>query len=140
MARVTSQPGQFPHVKWIDVRSDGILCECAVVNEDVYGNVYFFELSKLDAIDKQRIFKVLTKRDADKYPLWDLLSNTTLGNGMNALDYFHQLVKVLTPSGKITNPRAGQVGFGEIAGRVDTNAPVADGAETKSADDGKKAE
>jgi hypothetical protein len=56
--------------------------------------------------------------------LWDLMSNHTLGNGMNALTYFHQLVKVITPDGKITDPRAGRMGLAR-AGVVQMKAPAA---------------
>jgi hypothetical protein len=54
--------------------------------------------------------RVITKRDAHKYPLWDLLSGSTLKNGMNALDYFNQLVKVRSVSGQIFQPQSGKVG------------------------------
>ena len=39
-----------------------------------------------------------------------MLAQHTLGNGMNALDYFHQLVKIITPSGTILDPKQGVVG------------------------------
>lgn len=100
---------EFPHVKWIELKQ-GVMTECAVMKEDQYGNLYYFELSKLDDIDKGRLHKILMNRHANTMPLWDLMSNHTLANGMNALNYFHQLVKVITRSGVITNPRAGQIG------------------------------
>ncbi len=42
---------------------------------------------------------------------------------MNGLDYFHQLVKVITPEGVIMNPRVGAVG----TGKVDTVIPRTQG-------------
>lgn len=110
MTQLQTRRGSFPHVKWVDLASNGTLVEVAVVKEDGEGNMYFFELGKLDAIDRQRIFKIITKRHAASFPLWDLLAQHTLGNGMNALDYFHQLVKIITPSGRIIDPRAGVMG------------------------------
>ena len=110
MARLNSRTGQLPHVRWIDLNDNGTLIEVAVVKEDVEGNVYYFELNKLDSIDKQRLFNVITKRHATQFELWDLLAQHTLGNGMNALNYFHQLVKVLTPQGTIIDPKAGVLG------------------------------
>lgn len=119
---VTSTPGAYPHVEWIDLKGDGVLVECAVVKKDEFGNIYFIELRKLDRIDRQRMFRILTNRSANNFELWDLLSQRTLGNGMNALEYFHQLVKVVTPSGRIKRPRMGEVGFGQgRAGVVNTN-------------------
>lgn len=110
MARLQSQRGVFNHTEWIDLQKNGTLIECAVVRKDEQGNIYFFELNKLDAIDRQRIFNIITKRHAGQFQLWDLLAQHTLGNGMNALDYFHQLVKVITPSGTIIDPKAGVMG------------------------------
>jgi hypothetical protein len=39
-----------------------------------------------------------------------LFAQKTLGNAMNALEYFQQVVKILTPSGQVLTPRLGQVG------------------------------
>jgi hypothetical protein len=121
MTRLQTRQGAYPHVKWVDLAGAGTLTEVAVVKEDGEGNTYFFELGKLDAIDRQRIFKIITKRHADKFQLWDLLSQHTLGNGMNALNYFHQLVKILTPAGRVIDPRAGVVG---VRAGTHTDAPV----------------
>jgi len=100
---------EYKHVKWIEL-SPGVMSECAVMKTDENGNIYFFELASLDNVDKRRIFKILTNRHAAQHELWDLMSQNTLGNGMNALNYFHQLVKIVTPDGKVLNPRAGQIG------------------------------
>jgi hypothetical protein len=110
MARLQTVKGAFPHVEWMDLNNNGTITEVAVVRKDGNGNVYFFELNKLDAIDRQRLFNIISKRHAPQFQLWDLLSQHTLGNGMNALDYFHQLVKIQTPSGSIIDPKAGVVG------------------------------
>ena len=117
----TTVKGNYPHVEWVDLYSDGTLHECAIVKRDPADNLYFFEVTKLDSIDKQRLFNIITDRNAPSFELWDLMSQKTLGNGQNALAYFHQLVKVLTPSGKIINPQAGMVG----AGKVTYAAPTA---------------
>lgn len=115
---------EFPHVKWIELKP-GEMYECAVMKEDEHGNLYYFELSKLDNIDKQRLFKILSSRPAreSNLELWDIMSQRTLGNGMNALNYFHQLVKIVTPTGKIINPRAGVIG--RAAGTRATARPAA---------------
>ena len=120
--QVVTHKGEFPHVEWVNLR-EGTLVEVAVVNRDPVGNIFFIELNKLDAIDRQRLFNIINKRHAATLPLWDLLNSTTLGNGMNALTYFHQLVKVLTPSGKVIDPKAGIVGT--RAGVQTIEAPAA---------------
>lgn len=111
----------FPHVEWLDLYGDGTLHECAVVKTDAIGNVYFIRLRELDLVDKRRIAKILTGRNASNFALWDLLFQTTLGNGMNALEYFHQYVRVKTPRGQIMLPTVGAIG-GAVSGVM--KAPV----------------
>jgi len=107
-----SQPStEYPHVEWIELHGDGILHECAVLRRDKLGNVFFIQTAHLDDIDRRRLAGILADRNARNFELWDLMSQKTLGNGVNALTYFHQLVKILTPNGKIMDPRAGQVGI-----------------------------
>jgi len=110
MARIDTRKGAFPHIEWVDLKDNGTLIEVAVIRRDDNGNLYFFELNTLDAIDRQRLFNIISKRHATSFQLWDLLSQHTLGNGMNALDYFHQMVKILTPSGSIIDPKSGVMG------------------------------
>lgn len=113
--------GKYPHVGWVDLEQNGVLTEIAIVKNGPQG-LYFMALNLMDAIDKQRLFRVITNRNAGLYELWDLMSNITLGNGANALEYFHQYVKVLTPSGKILNPQVGKIGA-PVATGVRTAAP-----------------
>lgn len=114
--------GKYPHIGWLDLEGQGILTEVAVVSNTASG-VAFIRLNQLDAIDKSRLFRVISNRNAGLYELWDLMSNVTLGNGANALDYFHQYVKILTPSGQIINPQMGRMGA--AAGTRKAAAPVA---------------
>jgi len=117
----------FRHIKWVELKP-GIMTECAVMKEDEYGNIYYFEIAKLDQTDKQRLFRLITNRHSANFALWDLMSQHTLGNGMNALVYFHQLVKIITPDGIINDPRAGRIGLGSKQGQQQV-APAADAAE-----------
>lgn len=111
----------LPHVEWVDLDDNGVAIEVIVVKRDrASGDLYFIRTDQLDEIDRKRIVSVLKKRDAGKYELWDLLSNTTLGNGMNALEFFHQLVRVKTQSGQTLVPSAGRTGI--ILRREDTEA------------------
>ena len=120
-------PGKFPHIVWMDLQGDGVLTEVAVVKTDAQGNIYFLNLRNLDDIDKRRLTRIVADRNANRYELWDLLSQKTLGNGINALEYFHQLVKVMTPQGRVISPRVGQMGIAAPVRRMPTQ-PVADEA------------
>lgn len=102
--------GRYPHTGWVDLEGKGVLSEVAVVKNSGEG-LYYIKLQQLDAIDMNRLFRILTNRNSHLYELWDLMSNVTLGNGANALEYFHQYVKVITPSGQIMNPQIGRVGM-----------------------------
>jgi hypothetical protein len=102
---------KYPHIEWINLNNEGTLTECAVMKRDTLGNTFFIKLDSLDMIDKNRLFKIVTNRNAEVYELWDLMSNVTLGNGVNALTYFHQLAKVITSSGKIMNPSNSEIGI-----------------------------
>lgn len=107
----------YPHVFWIELHNDGVLHECAVLKQSRDGNIMFFPINNLDNVDRQRIAGILMDRNAHNFELWDLMAQKTLGNGMNALSYFHQLVRVLTPGGKIMDPKSGQIGMAS-SGRV----------------------
>lgn len=111
---VVTRKGSHPHVEWIDLKNNRVLVECAVLKRDDFGNIYYIDTTALDGIDKGRLARILHSRHANSFPLWDLMSQSQLPNGMNALDYFHQIVKIITPDGVIMNPRAGQVGYGKL--------------------------
>ena len=103
---------QLPHVEWIDLNDNGVAVECIIIKRDPRsGDLYYIKTEDLDPIDRNRMTSILRKRDAGRYELWDLLSNTTLGNGENALEFFHQLVRVRTQSGVIMIPSPSRVGF-----------------------------
>lgn len=99
-----------PHVEWIELHGDGLMHECAIMKKDVHGNMHFIEIAKLDRIDKGRLSKILSSRNATQMELWNLMGDVTLNNGVNALSYFHQLVRVISPNGTIYNPRSGVIG------------------------------
>lgn len=126
MAQPTYQvqrSNEYPHIEWLELHGDGILHECAVMKRDVHGNVLFFKTNDLDEIDKRRLAGILMDRNARSLELWDVMSNKTLGNGVNALAYFNQLVRQITPQGRILDPRQGQMGG--VAGTRKVSAPAA---------------
>lgn len=101
-AKIEKRKTDMHHVFLIDWNDDGILKEIAVVMEAADGTIYGIEVDRLHSIDKARLKKFLVSIHADKYPLWDLLSQGKLNNGVNPLDFFHMnYVKVKRPRGAV---------------------------------------
>jgi hypothetical protein len=93
------------HVKMVDLYNNGILYEVIVIHHNPENDDLFYIRSlDLDSIDSDRMRRILRRRDADRLAMWDLLDSITLNNGVNALQYFHQLVMVRTGSGEIMKP------------------------------------
>ena len=100
--KIEKRETNMNHIFLIEWNDDGILKEIAVVMELSDGTLYGIEVEKLHPIDKSRLKKIITSVHANKYPLWELLSQARLNNGMNALDFFHSnYVKVKRPKGSI---------------------------------------
>ena len=100
--KIEKRPTDLKHVFLIDWNDDGLLKEIAVVMEKDDGTIYGIEVDKLHPIDKGRLKKFLVSVHADKYPLWELLSQGRLNNGVNPLDFFHtNYVKVKRPKGAV---------------------------------------
>lgn len=100
---IEKRPTNLRHVYLMDWNDDGLFKEIAVVMEDPRdGTIYGIEVDKLHPIDKGRLKKFLVSVHADKYPLWELLSQGKLNNGVNPLDFFHMnYVKVKRPRGAV---------------------------------------
>ena len=113
------------HIAWADIHGNGLKTEIAVVSIDRRsGDLYFIPIENLDQIDRSRLLQIINRRDAVNYSLWDLMDSTTLKNGANALEYFHQLVQVRSVSGQIFKPMAGRMGIQAVGGKSIT-PPVA---------------
>ena len=104
---VPKQQTPFHHVFLIDIQDNGQMREVALVKEEANGTLYYIDIMSLDNFDKGRLKRIVTSTHADKYPLWDLMSQQTLSNGKNALDYFHQLVKVKRAAGDVNTAMGG---------------------------------
>jgi hypothetical protein len=87
------------HIEYIDIDGSGVLKEVVIVKRWEDDSFSYIETGALDAIDKGRLKNILVSPHADKYELWELLSMSKINNGMNALDYFHQLTKKKNPKG-----------------------------------------
>lgn len=100
---IEKRPTNLNHIWLIDWLDDGLFKEIAVVMEDPRdGTIYGIEIDKLHPLDKGRLKKFIVSIHADKYPLWELLSQGKLNNGVNPLDFFHQnYVKVKRPKGAV---------------------------------------
>ena len=102
--QIAKKATDLPHIFRMDVDDSGLLQEIALVKEETDGTIYYVPISPLHQIDKQRLKKIVTSVHADKYPLWELLSQATLSNGMNALDFFHyNCVKTKRPKGALAS-------------------------------------
>ena len=94
---------EFNHIEYIDVNDDGVLEEVAVVKKWDDGSLSYINVPTLGAIDKSRLLRIISSTHADKYELWELMSQIRLNNGMNALDFFHQnLIKLKRAKGSVT--------------------------------------
>lgn len=100
---------EYTHVQYLDLFGNGLLEEVVVIKEESNGDKHFIQTKILDEIDLARLRQILDKRDSSHYAMWDLMSQTMLRNGMNALEYFHQLTRIKTAAGPITQGgRSGQ--------------------------------
>lgn len=98
-------PTKLPHIFHCDIDDTGLLREIAVVKQLKDGTLYYIDIEPQHPVDKARLKKAVMSQYAAERPLWEILSNITLSNGMNALDFFHSnCVKVKRPKGaKVTN-------------------------------------
>jgi hypothetical protein len=97
-------PTSLPHIYLCDVDDSGLLKEIMLVKQFKDGSIYYIEIDPLHVIDKGRIKKIVMSKHANKYEAWELLSQTRLSNGVNALDFFHSNnVKVKRPKGARAN-------------------------------------
>jgi len=102
--KIEKKATQLPHIFLIDWHDTGLLTEVALVKEEEDGTLHGILVDTLHPIDKGRLKKVVTSIHADKYPMWELMSQATLSNGLNFLDYAHyNLVKVKRPKGARTS-------------------------------------
>ena len=93
---------KYRFMEWLDIEGNGMLSECAIMKKTPAGDIFFFPMSSLDSIDLQRFKAIISHPEANMYDeLWKLLEQKTLGNGINALTYFNQLVKQKSTSGVI---------------------------------------
>ncbi len=105
---IEKHPTPFKHVFLVDINDDGQLREVAVLKEDPgSGSLIYIDIVLLDNTDKSRLKKIVQSVHADKYALWELMSQERLPNGYNALDYFHQMVRIKNAPGYVNTSMGG---------------------------------
>lgn len=98
--QIELKPTTLPHIYLCDIDDSGLLKEIMLVKKFKDGSIYYIEIDPLHQIDKSRIKKIVSQPLADKQEGWEVLSNSKLSNGMNALDFFHSNnVRVKRPKG-----------------------------------------
>ena len=70
------------------------------------GTIYFIDPNHLDAIDRKRMLRALGRANKVGVELWTVLKDTSLSNGANGLDFFHQYVQTYRPKGATRAPEA----------------------------------
>lgn len=134
---------KLSHVAYEDVNGDGVRREVVIVKRWGDGSYSYIDTQVLDYIDKGRLKAILLSQHADKYEMFELLNMTKLNNGMNALDYFHQLTKIKRVKGSVnvtgggssimdSRPVAGQMpgseftnpGEAKLEGGIDPAGPM----------------
>lgn len=90
-----AEPQKLYHIEQLDTDETGLLREVAVLKREEDGTIHYIDIETLHPLDKSRLKKIVSSQHADKYPLWELMSQARLSNGINALDFFHNnFVKV----------------------------------------------
>lgn len=108
------KPTGMNHVYLFDINGDDRWREVAVVKvvKDQKGTVVevrYIDIALLDNIDKGRLKSLVTSVHANKYELWELMDMTITTNGLNALTYFHQLVKIVQGPGATNTTMGGSL-------------------------------
>lgn len=127
------RPTGMRHIFQFDVEGNGRLREVAVVKfaksaDGVVQSVYYIDVMLLDNVDKGRLKALVTSTHSDKYELWDLMSQNSLNNGKNALDYFHQLVKTVHGPGAVNTSMGGGLAGVKLEGSTMVGAEFGDPA------------
>lgn len=98
------------HVQYIPLTDPSIVVECAILRKTPTGDTFYFTIESLDAVDRKRLVNILSRQNSHTLELWEVMQHVMLNNGINALDYFHQLAMVKTASGAIMKPTLGRMG------------------------------
>jgi hypothetical protein len=105
----------YKFIEWLPVNGPDFLQECAVLKRFNNGEISFVPLASLDKIDMARLKSIITSRSSQLHnELYNLLAEQFLGNGENALSYYHQLAKILSPNGQVRGATSNQMYSAQI--------------------------
>ncbi len=117
----------YKFIEWLPVNGPDFLQECAILKRFNNGEVSFISLSSLDKIDTARLKHIITSRSASLHnDLFNLLAEQYLGNGENALSYYHQLAKILAPNGNVRSATSTQMYTANIPAPQTFQSPMAE--------------
>lgn len=122
---IIKHPTPLHHVFYVDVADNGQFKEVAVVKEWPNGSLSYIDIALIDNVDRGRLKRILQSPHADKYALWELMSQDRLSNGKNALDYFHQMVRTKKAPGHVDNLMTGGGSLFDPGVRAESNTVVA---------------
>lgn len=102
---------QYKFVEWLSVSGNPqYVEECIVLKTFPNNEKAFINIKQLDKIDLSRMKTFITSRAATLHnDLATLLAEQVLDNGVNALTYFHQLTKILSPNGTVRSANSGKI-------------------------------
>lgn len=92
---------EFNHVAYVDLFDNGVEMEVIVMALDAKnGDLHYIRTDYLDDIDRRRMLNIVQSNSASTLPLWEVMYNKTLPNGVNALEYFDQYTKTKLVGGQ----------------------------------------
>lgn len=92
---------EYNHVAYVDLFDNGVEMEVVVMALDAKnGDLHYIRTDYLDDIDRRRMLQIVESNSASTLPLWEVMYNKTLPNGVNALEYFDQYAKTKLVSGQ----------------------------------------
>ena len=123
------KPFENKHIKFIDVNNDGLLEEIAQVKEWDDGSFSYILVTELSDLNKGRLKAIVTSQHTDKYALWELMAQSKLSNGMNALDFFHNNhIKIFRPQGTASSNLGGGLFTARVVGNQQVGQEFSDPA------------
>ncbi len=96
------------HIQWLPLYDQHVNIECAVLRRFPNNDILVVTIESLDEIDRKRLLNAFMRTNSHALELWEVLQSITMNNGINALEYFHQLAIMKTASGVVMKPQIGR--------------------------------
>lgn len=116
------------HIQWLPLYDQHVNIECAVLRRFPNNDILVVTIESLDEIDRKRLLNAFMRTNSHALELWEVLQSITMNNGINALEYFHQLAIMKTASGVIMKPQVGRASAGVAVSPKQSSVaqPIAD--------------